>query len=106
MRSISSKSVFYFTDAQKDRCLQLKATKKIFAHEIEAIWATWPASQSASQFKIAPNAWNRMASQSNPLGLVHKTLEGDFRKNDTISMRSPSSNAIIELIDRNKSIGH
>ena len=64
------------------------------------------ASQSASQFKIVPNAWNRMSSQSNPLELVHKTLEGDFRKNDTISMRSPSSNAIIELIDRNKSIGH
>ena len=29
------------------------------------------------------------------LGLVRKTLESDFPKNDTISMRSPSSNAII-----------
>ena len=35
-----------------------------------------------------------MASRSIPLGMVHKTLESDFRKNDTISMRSPSLNAI------------
>ena len=53
-----------------------------------------PHSQPASQSKMAPNASNRMALRSIPLGLVHKTLESDFRKNDTISMRSPSSNAI------------
>ena len=53
-----------------------------------------PHSQAVSSSKMAPNAWNRMASQSMPLGLVHKTLERDFRKNNTISMCSPSSNAI------------
>ena len=45
MRSISNKSFFYYTDAQKNRCLQLKATKETLAHEIEAICAAWPASQ-------------------------------------------------------------
>ena len=43
---------------------------------------------------MVPNTWNRMVSRLIPLGLVHKTLESDFRKNDTISTRSPSSNAI------------
>ena len=36
-----------------------------------------------------------MALRSIALGLVRKTLESDFPKNDTISMRSPSSNASI-----------
>ena len=48
-----------------------------------------PHSQSASP-KRHPTpqiAWHH-------LGMVHKTLESDFRKNDTISMRSPSLNAI------------
>ena len=53
------------------------------------------ANQPVSQSKMAPNAWNCMASWSIALGLVRKTLESDFPKNDTISMRSPSSNASI-----------
>ena len=35
-----------------------------------------------------------MASRSITAALVHKTRESDFGKNDTISMRSSSSNAI------------
>ena len=35
-----------------------------------------------------------MASQSIPAALVHKIRESDFGKNDTISMRSSSSNVI------------
>ena len=34
-----------------------------------------------------------------PLGLVHKTLESEFRKNDTISMRSVRSPSSIERND-------
>ena len=47
-----------------------------------------------SQTKMAPKRWNRMVSRSIPAALVHKTRESDFGKNDTISIRSPSSNAI------------
>ena len=74
-----------------NRCLQLKAAKKTFAYEIEAICATQPVRRS----KMAPNASNRMVPRSIPLGLIYKTLESDFRKNDAISMRFPSSNANI-----------
>ena len=74
-----------------NRCLQLKAAKKTFAYEIEAICATQPVRRS----KMAPNASNRMVPRSIPSGLIYKTLESDFRKNDTISMRFPSSNANI-----------
>ena len=87
MRSIFSKSflfLFYWLRRENNRCLQLKAAKKTFASEIEAICATWPASQQAGP------KWRPV-----PEELVHKTLESDFPKNDRISMRSPSSNAII-----------
>ena len=47
-----------------------------------------PHSQPASQ--PASPKWRPM-----PEELVHKTLKSDFPNNDTISMRSPSSNAII-----------
>ena len=47
-----------------------------------------PHSQPASQ--PAGPKWRPV-----PEELVHKTLKSDFPKNDTISMRSPSSNAII-----------
>ena len=58
-----------------------------------------PHSQPASQPASPPiqNGALCLKSWSNPLGLVHKTLESDFRKNDTISMHSPSSNAINPL---------
>ena len=67
------------------------SSKKTFAYEIEAICATQPVRRS----KMAPNASNRMVPRSIPSGLIYKTLESDFRKNDTISMRFPSSNANI-----------
>ena len=35
---------------------------------------------------MAPNASNRMVPRSIPSGLIYKTLESDFRKNDTISI--------------------
>ena len=41
---------------------------------------------------MAPNAWNRMESQSIPLGPVHKTLES------AISRSSPLLNTIIIII--------
>ena len=47
---------------------------------------------------MAPKRWNRMTSRSIPAALVHKIRESDFGKNDTISMRSSSSNAIIRTL--------
>ena len=67
---------------------QLTTAKKTLAHEIEGICAT-------CQSKMAPKHWNRMTSWSIPAALVHKTHKSDFGKNDTISMHSSSSNAII-----------
>ena len=89
VRSIWTKSFCIVLIVQKNRCLQLKAAKKTFAHEIEAICAT----QLVRQPKMASNAWNRMASRSIPLGMLHKAFKSDFRKNGTTSTRSPSSNA-------------
>lgn len=47
---ISSKSCFIVLIAQekKNPCLQLKAAKNAFVHEIETICATYPVSQPAS----------------------------------------------------------
>ena len=44
--------------------------------------------------KWRPNAEIAWHHDRYPRALVHKTREGDFGKNDTISMRSPSSNEI------------
>ena len=68
--------------------------------------ACQPASPRVRQSKMAPNARNRMASRSFPFGLVHKNPWEWFPWNDTISMRSPSSNVMIikVIINNNNTI--
>ena len=87
VRSLVKVFYFYFIDCA-EKIIGVFSSRRPRKHLHVRSRLFVPHSQPASQ--PASPKWRLM-----PEELVHKTLKSDFPNNDTISMRSPSSNAII-----------
>ena len=87
VRSLVKVFYFYFIDCA-EKIIGVFSSRRPRKHLHVRSRLFVPHSQPASQ-PASPKC------RLMPEELVHKTLKSDFPNNDTISMRSPSSNAII-----------